>query len=219
MDLSQDEVYNLFTQYLQTMDHDEFYWCTDDLAVQHLQAELEEYDININDPRPDLEIPLLERIAQPSNIGDVHFKTLLTEYDRLNIRVEVVQMFIRTFYEVLWDKSNPVSTKIHNEQLVGTHQERAFIDVRNDKDCNAPLLTENQRRLIGLSVFFNHQEASKVRRAQIAYFFTNQLNHNTNRQYNQQVVEHRFDNHALSFLERTGSSIAKNLPFYTLLFV
>lgn len=218
-DVTQDEVFNLFTAYLDSMDHDEFYWCTDDIAINHLQATLQEYDINIVEPRYDLQYMILDVITDPNNIGDVHFKTLLTESDRLNIRRELVEMFIRTFYEVLWDKRQVYSSKIFHEQLIGSHQESAFIDIRNDKDCNAPLLTSNEMRINGVSVYLNHQEASKVRRSQMAYFFTTQLNHNTNKEYNVQLIEHRFDNHALSFLERTGTTIARNLPFYTLLFV
>jgi hypothetical protein len=218
-DVTQDEVYNLFTSYLDSMDQSEFYWCTDDMAVNHIQATLQEYDVNIVDPRYDLQYAILDVITDPNNIGDVHFKTLLTESDRLNIRKDLVETFIRTFYEVLWDKRQTYSSKIFHEQLIGSHQEQAFIDVRNDKDCNAPLLSSNQLKQLGSSVYLNHQEASKVRRSQMAYFFTTQLNRNTNKEYNVQLVEHRFDNHALSFLERTGTTIARNLPFYTLLFV
>lgn len=218
-EITHDEVYNLFTVYLDTMDHNEFYWCTDDIAINHIQNQLQEYDINIVEPRYDLQFQILDIIDDPRNIGDTHFKTLLTEYERLSIRRDLVSLFIRVFYEVLWDTRQIYSSKIYHEQLVGAHLEQAFIDIRNDKDCNAPLITANQMKSMGVSTYLNHQEASKVRRSQMAYFFTTQLNHNTNKQFNAQLIEHRFDNHALSFLERTGTTIARNLPFYTLLFV
>ena len=68
-----------------------------------------------------------------------------------------------------------------------------------------------------VSVYMNHHEASSARRAQIAYFFTAQLKHE-NIEYDLQLLEHRLDNHALSFLEVTGRNIAKNLPFYTIVY-
>mmetsp|Transcript_11364 Transcript_11364/g.12880 ORF Transcript_11364/g.12880 Transcript_11364/m.12880 type:complete len:91 (-) Transcript_11364:24-296(-) len=81
---------------------------------------------------------------------------------------------------------------------------------------------------LGVNAYYNHHEASKARRSQVAYFITNMLNHGSECldncdasarvQYNAQTIEHRFDNHALSFLEVTGSNIAKNLPFYTVLY-
>lgn len=218
-EITHDEVRNLFTAYLDFMEHDEFYWCTDDIAVNHIQMTLQEYDVNINDPRYDQQYQILDIIGDPNNIGDVHFKTLLTEYERLNIRHDLVVIFIQVFYETLWDKSHIYSSKIFLEQYVGSHKEQAWIDIRNDKECNAPTLASDTTKTGGISVFLNHQEASKVRRSQMAYFFTTQLNRNTNKDYNVQLIEHRFDNHALSFLERTGTSVARNLPFYTLLFV
>ena len=177
---------------------------------------IDEHGIDIQNPRPDIQDSILEIISQSYNIGDSHFKTLLNEYETLNIRKELVQDFIRVFYRMLWNKDSEYSSKLELVQLVNSHQELAFLDIRNQKDCNAPLI-KSMNRDLGFSVYINHHEAANARRAQIAYFFTTQLQHDDIK-YDAQVLEHRIGNHALAFLEITGRNIGKNLPFYTVLY-
>jgi len=175
------------------------------------------YDgINIQDPRSNQQEAIIEIIADPFNIGDSHFKALLNLYEKLNLRRELAVTFIQVFYRTLWNKKNQYSDKLELVQLVGSHQEQAFIDVRHDKNCNAPLLS-SLHRTEHMSVFFNHQEAARSRRSQTSLFFSSQLKH-AGQDYDAAVLEHRVNNHALAFLEVTGSSIAQNLPFYTILY-
>lgn len=175
-ELTSSEVKRLLMGYLDQMEHDHLYWCTDDQAVEHIEKEIDEYGINIQNPRNDIQDSIIEIIAEPNNIGDVHFKTLLNQYQKVNVRKGLIDTFIEVFYRMLWDKNSSYSKKLKLEQLVGSHQEAAFLDIRNDKNCNAPVLKAKDKDL-GVSVYYNHHEASKARRSQIASYITNQLNH------------------------------------------
>lgn len=177
-ELTSAQVRELLMDYIDQMDHDKFHWWTDDKAIQHLESVLDEDSgIDIQDPNPTLRDSILNVISEPYNIGDVHFKTLLNQYEKLNIRKGLVEIFIKQFYHLLWNKDEAYSNKIQLQQLVGSHKEAAFIDIRQDKSCNAPLLKANNKEL-EKSTFFYHHEAVKVRRSQIAYFFTQKLNKN-----------------------------------------
>lgn len=214
--LTPSQVKRLLQGYIDQMEHDRFHWCTDDQAVQHIAETIGDYQVNMKDPGDDIKEQILEILTSPYNIGDSFFKVLLNQFEKLLIRKELVETFITVFYRLLWDKSTEYAGKMDLIQLVGSSKEIAFIDVRNDKNWNAPLLSVKDKNT-GHSVFFNHHEAAKARRSQIAYYFSTQLKH-AGFDFSVQVLEHRFDNHALSFLEVTGKSIAQYLPFYTILY-
>lgn len=133
-ELTAAEVKRLLMQYIDQMEHEQLYWCTDDQAVDHIEKTIDEYGIDIQSPRSDIQDSIVQIISEPNNIGDVHFKTLLNQYQKLNIRKALIQIFIQVYYRMLWDKSEPYSGKLKLEQLVGSHQEDAFIDVRHDKN-------------------------------------------------------------------------------------
>mmetsp|Transcript_4781 Transcript_4781/g.4513 ORF Transcript_4781/g.4513 Transcript_4781/m.4513 type:complete len:97 (+) Transcript_4781:307-597(+) len=95
---------------------------------------IDETGIDIQNPRPDIQDAIIQIISEPYNIGDTHFKALLIESDTLNIRRELVETFIRVYYRILWDKDSEYSQGLELKQLVNSHQELAFLDVRNQKD-------------------------------------------------------------------------------------
>lgn len=216
VELTPSQIKRILTSYMDQMEMDNLHWCTDDQAIAHIESMLGETGIDIQNPRPDIQDSIIQIISQPYNIGDTHFKAMLNEADTLNIRKQLIEDFIRVFYRMLWDKDSEYSRGLELVQLVNSHQELAFLDIRNQKDWNAPLI-HSENRDLGFSLYIYHHEAANARRAQLAYFFTNQLQH-MNINYDPQVLEHRIDNHALSFLEVTGRNIARNLPFYTILY-
>ena len=167
-ELTATEVKRLLMGYIDQMEHETLYWCTDDQAVDHIEKAIDEYGIDIQNPRNDIQDSIIDIIAEPNNIGDSHFKTLLNHYQKVNVRKGLIEIFIKVYYRMLWDKNTSYSKKLSLEQLVGSHQEAAFLDIRNDKNWNAPILKAKDKDL-GVSVYYNHHEASKARRSQVAY--------------------------------------------------
>ena len=132
-------------------------------------------------------------------------------------------MFLISFYKILWNKENPLKNKLFLDNLVGSHSEVAFLEVRANEACKtaqiAPLIKPNsENKNDGKSLFVNHIDAVSIRRLQLAKFFANEINHHQE-PIDPEVMHHRMNKHGLAFLEVTGSYIAKNLPFYTLNFV
>lgn len=215
-ELTPSQIKRLLDNYIDQMEHPRLHWCTDDQAVKHIEESLYETGIDIQEPRPDLQDDIIQIISDPMNIGDVHFKTLLSKYEQLNIRLQLVEDFIKVYYRTLWDTDKPYASKLELKQLVNSHKELAFVEIRQNKDCNAPLHPSVSASM-GISLYINHHEASAARRAQIAYFITGQLKHN-GLEFNPQIVERRLENHAIAFTEVTGQNFAKNLPFYTIVY-
>ena len=74
-------------------------------------------------------------LLKPENTGCFHLKSMLKSPDNYNIRLEIVHMFLKSFYKTLWDKANPLSEKLILDGLVGTKDERAFLEVRSNEAC------------------------------------------------------------------------------------
>jgi hypothetical protein len=134
IELTPSQIRRLLMAYIDQMDQNIMHWCTDDQAVQHIESMIDETGIDIQDPRPDLQDQIINIIAQPYNVGDSHFKTLLVEYANLNIRKGLVETFIKVYYRLFWDKDSEYASKMEIQQLVGSHKEAAFVDIRNQKD-------------------------------------------------------------------------------------
>jgi hypothetical protein len=75
---------------------------------------------------------LLEVLVKPENIGDLHLKMLIKYPQQFSIGKEIVEMFLRSFYKILWDKENDLYHKLELDVLLGDHMESAFIEVRSE---------------------------------------------------------------------------------------
>lgn len=194
--------------------------CTDDNAMSHLQAELSIEGLNLNNPRQQLQSEILDALIEPENIGDSHIKMLVKYPEEYSIDGELVKKFIRSFYKLLWDKSNPYSQHLKLVLLVGDHYETGFLEVRSNDACTkaqmAPLITPKEPGKEGISLFVNHLDAASLRRVEIAKFFANYVAHHNQEGMDPVLIHNRMNHHALAFLEITGSYLAKNLPFYTI---
>jgi hypothetical protein len=53
-------------------------------------------------------------------------------------------MFLKSYFTVLWDHSNPLQTKLIYDGLTGIKEERAFLEIRSNDACQkkklAPLI-------------------------------------------------------------------------------
>lgn len=76
---------------------------------------------------------LFNLISKPENIGDLHMKMMLKYPEQFAIRREIVSMFLKSFYKILWSKEDRLSKKLELEILTGDHRESAFIEIRSEK--------------------------------------------------------------------------------------
>jgi hypothetical protein len=51
-------------------------------------------------------------LTLPESVGDLHLKMMLKYPDQFAIRKEMVEMFIISFYKILWNKDMDVSSKL-----------------------------------------------------------------------------------------------------------
>jgi len=214
--LNQDSVDTFFVEYLKFMKQPKFYMCTDDMAVNHIQTQLSIEGLNINSPRLSLLPDLFKVILQPENIGDLHLKMMMKYPQQFSIRKEIIDMFLTSFFKLLWNTQEKLSTKLELEVLTGSHKEVGFIEVRSEEACQkqqlAPLIPTKNKFI---SVFVNHLDAASVRRAQLSSFFSDKVNHHQD-PVDPIKMHNRLNHHGYISLEITGSYIAKGLPFYTI---
>lgn len=76
---------------------------------------------------------LINVIIKPENTGDLHIKMMLKYPQQFTIRKEIVEMFIKSFYKILWNKQNELYKKLELELLTGDHIESAFVEVRSEE--------------------------------------------------------------------------------------
>ena len=214
--LTQGQVDIFLSEYLKQMKPNTFHMCTDDEAVSHLEKELHIEGFNIFHPRIQSIPQLYDLIIKPENVGDLHLKMMLKYPEQFAVRKEIVEMFIRSYYKILWDKRNDLHMKLDLDVLVGEHNEVAFVEVRSEKGCQeeglAPLMRSMNE---DGSVFVNYLDAVSVVRKDIAKFFGDKMNHGLD-SVDKDVMFKRMEHHGYVMLEITGGLIARDLPFYTI---
>lgn len=88
--------------------------------------------MNIQNPKGYLQKDLLQVLVKPENIGDLHLKMMVKYPQQFSIRKELVEMYLRSFYKILWNKDNELYQKLELEVLLGDHMESAFLEVRSE---------------------------------------------------------------------------------------
>eukprot|EP00347_Sterkiella_histriomuscorum_P004252 403361163 len=216
--LTQAKVKNLLKDYLQIMKQPRFYLATDDRAIQHIEKQLNIIGLDIINPKKKVQEQVLKIIAQPENQGDLHIKLLLQEPQNYSVNKTIIEYFIQSYYQLLWDKeAGSLSDKLELEVLAGDHDEQAFVEIKTDMEClrnnRAPLLSSHNDDN-SVQVFINHMDAVTLVRAQIAKFFTQHVGHESTKA-DTETMFNRMNHMGMAFLEHTGSYIAKYLNFYT----
>lgn len=201
---------------------EKFYMCTDDTALAHLEKE-SGISVNIEilrNPQPANQKDLLEMLLRPDNMGGTHFKKMLRNPEHFSVRPALITTFLSVFFKLLWDRENPIREKLFLDSFVGDHDEQALVEIRSNVACMtaqvAPLVNprgKNSKK--GPSIFVNHIDATSIRRAQIARFFTDEAR-KMQIDIDPVTMHNRMNNHGIGFLEVTGHYLAKKLPFYTL---
>jgi hypothetical protein len=203
-----------FLEWLQVMDSEFFYVCTDEEAVSHLRKQVGEF--SFEKPRFEMIDDLLHIVANSRNVGDSHLRFMLEYPQMYSIRPSVVQSAIRAVFDVFWKKEKGLDRLIQVDVLTGEHKEKAYLEVRVSEDCQyegaSPILPKP------LDLFINFIDAVSPRRKQLAEFFAVKIGKNQNGLTSEKLFK-RMNHHGLLFLDITGSLLVKDLPFYTALFV
>jgi hypothetical protein len=196
--------------------------CTDDRAIQHLEAELPLENLDLSAPPDHAEASLLQKLTEVENHGDSHMRLLLKKPEWFQLNEYLVPMAVKSFYHLLWQQNkNPKSPlyqspKLRLEVLVGQSDPKAFLEVSSGELCHsggvAPMLTP---RAPQRAVLISHLDAVSLRRQELAAFFARIAN-SSPRKINPDQLHQRMDRHGWLALETTGSRIAAGLPFYTL---
>lgn len=214
--LTQDNVDGILKQHLKSMAQAKFYMCSDDSAVNHVEKELNIEGLNIQNPKGFMQNDLYKALVEPENIGDLHIKMMAKYPQQFSVRKELVGLFLRSFYKVLWNKQDDLYLKLELDVLTGDHTESAFIEVRSASSCQkqqlSPLIVTKKK---GISTFVNHLDAVSIRRAQLAKFFVDVVNKNQD-ELNPVTMLNRLNHLGYMYLEITGSYAARGLPFYTI---
>lgn len=79
----------------------------------------------------------------------MHIRNMIKNPDNYGIRSEIILMFIKSFYKILWDRSNPLSEKLKIDNLIGRREEKGFVEIRSNEACErkkmAPLITPKKK--------------------------------------------------------------------------
>ena len=87
--------------------------------------------MNILNPGQSLINEILKVALKPENIGDLHLKMMLKYPKQFAVRKEMIEMFMTSFYKILWNKDLEYSKKVELVVLTGLHKETAFVEVRS----------------------------------------------------------------------------------------
>ena len=217
-----EESVNLYlTEYIECMEQEYFYWCSDDEATSHVEQKLGIEGVDFLNPRDDLEDAMLDLLIQPDGIGDLHLKNLIKYPEKYSIRPEALQLLITVFYKMLWNEDDIMQKYLYLEIFPGDHNETAFLEIRTIEDCYvqqiAPLIIPRVGNKDNLSLFVNHLDAVNIKRAQLSLFFAETVARNQDGITPDKFLS-RMKHYGLMFLDVTGSLIAGTLPFYSAAF-
>jgi hypothetical protein len=91
---------------------DYFYVNSDVEAITWIQEQLEVEYLDITNPPVELQTAILELVVQPQGVGSSFIRNILENSDLFSIRYELVKLFLRELYKLMWDVSEPSSEKI-----------------------------------------------------------------------------------------------------------
>lgn len=216
--LDKDAIQLAFYEYLECMEQEVFYWCSDDAALNSVEKEIGVEGVNLVNPKDSLKDALLQLLVQPDGVGDLHLKNMLSYPELYSIKPTALELFIEVFYQTLWDETNALSALLYLEVLPKEHNETAFLDIRTYEECSvlqvAPLIVPRNGNSDNLSLFVNHLDAVNVKRAQLSGFFAEKVARSQDGISPERFLG-RLKHHGLNFLDVTGSLIAHDLPFYS----
>merc|ERR1712054_41428 len=201
----------LLMQYLTTMSRVKFYMSTSEHAHENVTSSSGCRNLDISDPPEDKKAELLELIVKPENVGCRHLKFMLQKPAEYQTKAENVQMGIRAFHQVMWNKTFAGHTKLCYILLKGAHKEKAFVNVEVAQHCQdqgfAPLISP---QTCYNSMYVNHPMAVIKFRAELAHFMAQK-----NSALAQAMIVKMNDKGTVQ-LAKTASAVLKGYPVFTI---
>lgn len=200
----------LLMEYLKTMSRFKFYLSTSERAHMNLTASSGCANLDIANPPDDKKAALLEAVVEPTNVGLKHLKFMLLEPAEYQTRRELVEMGIRAYHQVMWNKTFTGSNKMCYMLLKGAPSEKALVNFQSAQHCQdqglAPLISP---ATCSATMFVNHPEAVMKFRAELAHFMAQ-----SNKPLAQSLITRMNDKGTIQ-LYKTVSRLLKSYPIFT----
>lgn len=208
--LDQQTATGLMMDYISTMSRVKFFFDTSEHAFDNLTSAIGCRNLDISDPPEEKKAQLLELITAPENVGSAHLKFMLMKTAEYQVRLELVQMGIRAFHQVMWNKTFEGHEKICYILLKGAHKEKAFVNIQTGQHCQdqglAPLISP---QTCYNSMFLNHPEAVIKFRAELAHFLAKD-----NKNVAQAMITKMNDKGTVQ-LAKTAATLLQGYPVFT----
>jgi hypothetical protein len=172
--LSQADVTSIFRKYLEASGREKFTTCMSTLVVRQFFGSVDDPENAIKNPPEEKRALLWMKIADPNFIGNDHIKFMLENPTGYSVRKELVQHFVHSFFDILWNPYDPLREKVRVQILAGEHQERAVVSVTIPDFClkQANLAALIAPRLPATSMVVLNPDAVQVLRKELAVFFS-----------------------------------------------
>jgi hypothetical protein len=172
--LSQAEVSTIFRKYLEVSSRPKFTTCMSALSLRQLFGAVEDLAAVIKTPPEEKRAALWMKIADPNFIGNDHVKYMLENPTDYSVRKELVQHFIHSFFDILWNEYDPLRERLNVQVLPGDHAERALVSVTVPDFCltQANLVPLIAPRLASTSVAIINPDAVQILRKELSVFFS-----------------------------------------------
>jgi len=172
--LSQADVTTIFRKYLEASSRDKFTTCMSGLSIRQFFGSVDDPENAIKNPPEEKRALLWMKISDPNFVGNDHIKFMLENPASYSVRKELVQQFIHSFFDILWNTYDPLREKLRVQVLPGDHQERAVISVTIPDFClkQANLAALIAPRLPTDSVVILNPDVVQILRKELSIFFS-----------------------------------------------
>eukprot|EP00921_Rhytidocystis_pertsovi_P021028 GHVQ01033597.1.p1 GENE.GHVQ01033597.1~~GHVQ01033597.1.p1 ORF type:complete len:153 (-),score=10.31 GHVQ01033597.1:151-609(-) len=143
---------------------------------------------------------------------------VVTVHALVYMRIELISNVVASFFNILWDKSNPNREKLLLDIVPGKRDPHAFLEVTTSEECQkagiSPLLKPRTKRNHAL---ISDLSSAGNRRRELATFFTKTASSPGTRDMEQFLS--RMDRYGLLWLQTTSARIGKDVPFFRVSYV
>jgi hypothetical protein len=169
---NETEVTHKLKIYLTVMSRDKFYYDTDISAINFFKSVCNCPQLNIADPPESKKVLLLNATRQPDSQGNEFFKKVLASPQAYEIRLELAEAVIQSFFKVMWNKADPLHRRMKFVLLKGDLNPKGFIMVKTPGYCNAQLLAPLiSPELCQKQMGIYHGDAAVLLRTELAGIF------------------------------------------------
>jgi outer membrane protein assembly factor BamE (lipoprotein component of BamABCDE complex) len=189
--VSNTDCHSLLQQYLKKTTKASFYYPTDDRAIDSIAQAMETSTLDLTQtPIGDNKDQIIKLLTDPLYQGSSMLRIMLQRPEAFHLRSaqssSLAACAVRAFFELLWDKDDPVSNKMRLVALEGDSAERAVVRVFSNLPCEAqgilPIIAPKSKKVCDNSgcnkqLFLVHPQAPAIMHDEMANFFASQSEH------------------------------------------